>query len=186
MNKKYLGIGVLILIVLALGLMFPRPSESILKKLVDEAIQEFGASPGPESTSPYNIFNGVEHRYFSQNFSNASTTLCSFRTPAATSTLIFGSAQITTGTSTATVWEFGKSTLMDATTTILGYAELASLVKATLLASSTQGSLATKDNSDPVFVFAPNNYFNVKFGGGSGLLTANSLKGTCKAEFIVN
>src|SRR3990167_621259 len=123
MNRKiFLWGGVLLSIVLILGVMFPRPSQQVVEKIVEK----LGAFPGPDISSSYLIFNGIEHKYFSTNFNTASTTVCSFRLPNATTTLITGSLSLTTATGSAMTWEFGKSTVQDATTTSLGLSVFAS------------------------------------------------------------
>ena len=102
----------------------------------------------------------------------ASTTLCSFKSPAATTTLAFASVQIRTATTTATVVNFGKSVFFDATTTLIGVPFA--------LGSFEQGTVTNASST----VFSPNDYLNVKFGGTRG--SVNALVGSCKAEFIVN
>src|SRR3990167_6033789 len=82
---------------------------------------QYGAFPGPDVNSPYLAVNGVETYYYSSRLNQASTTICSFKTPAATSTLQNASVKITTGTTTAIALELGKSTLFDATTTRISY-----------------------------------------------------------------
>lgn len=181
MDRKYILLGGVLLLVLILGVVFPRP----ITQVVEKVKKSIGAISGPDIYSPYLRIDEVEQRYFSSKFSNASTTLCSFRTPDSTSTLVFGSAQITTATSSATAWTLGKSTLPDATTTSLGDFTIASGAKGTMIASTTSSDLSV-GGLDPDYVFAPSTYFNVKGGGWTGTLTKNSLKGTCKAKFIVN
>ena len=149
-----------------------------------------GAISGPELTSPFWTVNSVENRYFSSGLNQASTTICSFRTPAATTTLKMGSVQIRTGTTTAIALEMAKSTLLDATTTRIAYQTLASGAQVTLssfVASSTgatgpNGALYTAEQD--TLIFAPSTYLNVKYGSTLGAL--NVLVGSCKAEFLVN
>lgn len=183
MEKKYLAWGgVLLAIVLLLGVFFPRPGPSVIERVVEK----LGGFSGPVIDSPFLSVNGIEHLYDRQAFSTASTTLCFFR-PNATSTLLRAFANVKTATGTAIVVDFGKSTNPSATTTNLGSAfALAANLKANIFyfASSTNviSSDVTSEN-----VFGPNDYFVVKFGGGSGPATGvHAIGGNCQAEFIVH
>ena len=149
-----------------------------------------GAQPGPDVDSPSQAINGVQRHFFSSGLNQASTTICSFKTPAATTTLAFGSVKLTTGTTTTIALEMGKATTLNATTTRISHASVASAAQVTLTAfvASTTGAYGalsqahTADEQD--MVFAPNTYLNVKYGGTAG--SANVLVGSCKAEFIEN
>lgn len=151
-----------------------------------------GAFPGPDITTDYLSVNGVKTYYYSSGLKQASTTLCMFKTPSATSTLDYASVAITTGTSSATVIDIAKSSITDATTTLLGYSyNLPSSEPVTINASTTigAGGLVTVTP-----VFGPSQYFTVKIGGftgWNGLVadanhTNNGLVGSCKATFLVN
>lgn len=183
-NKIFTGVVVVLaVIILALTGLLIVNRQPVAEKPI-------GALPGPDIYFPYLAVNGVSTFYHSAEFNNASTTLCSFKSPAATSTLVFGSTKIRTGTTTAIALEIGKSTLYDATTTRISYVTLGSLAQVTLgafVASTTgsYGSLGQQHTADETdLIFAPNTYLNVKYGATKGSL--NVLKGTCKAEFIEN
>lgn len=139
--------------------------------------RNFGSLAGPNIPSQYLTWGDVSTYNYTDTFNQASTTVCSITSPAATSTLVFASAAVTTGTTTALVYDFGKSNVMDATTTLIGQTStVASGALATLVASTTQTMSA--------LVFGPSQILNVKYGGALGAL--NVLVGTCKAQFIVN
>ena|SRR3990167_9908109 len=150
-----------------------------------------GSASSPSVIGGIMEVEGVQTLYKSSGLNNASTTICSLKSPAATSTLVAGSVKITTGTTTAIVLELAKSTLYDATTTRISYAAVGSLAQITLnafVASTTgaYGSLAQQHTADETdLIFAPNTYLNAKYGGVA-LGTTNVLKGSCKAEFLVN
>lgn len=169
MKLNALSVSALVLAVAALGVSAAvalKPSPAPL-----------GAQPGPDVDSPSQAINNVQRHFFSSGLNQASTTICSFKTPAATTTLVFASAQLRTGTTTTIQLEIGRATSLNATTTSLGTATIASAAQDTVVASTTPtGAEAT--------VFPPSNYLNVKFGGTLG--DTNVLVGSCKAEFIEN
>ena len=151
---------------------------------------KLGAVSGPELYSPFWSVNGVRTWFYSAKFNTASTTLCSFRLPSATTTLVRAMAQITTATGTAIQVEFGKAVQYDATTTSLGLFPVAADAKATLVASSTSGSFvaASQIGLNPTFVIEPNRYFNFKFNVDNRIISpaTHALRGTCVAEFLEN
>lgn len=140
----------------------------------------FAAFPGPELDSPFLSVNGLRTHYYSSGLSQTSTTVCSFRTPAATSTLVHASLQIRTGTTTDLFWEIGKATTGTATTTSLGVFTNAG-IEMTMLASTT----VISDLANSRTVFAPRDFLNFKYGTvGSESGSTNVLVGSCRAEFI--
>ena len=192
LNKIAIVVSVVALVVAA-GVYFQSPQINV-DDLASKVKMMFGAQPGPAFTGPVVSFNGVNQWDYSSAFNKASSTICSFKTPAATSTLVFGSAQIRTATSSTISFEIGKSTVMDATTTRLAYDSSIAAVQETLtvfVASTTAvygalGQQHTADEQDTVF--APNTYFNVKYGSPyvTTTLTDNGMRGSCKATFIEN
>lgn len=138
---------------------------------------KLGAVSGPEITSPFLSVHGVETYSFSSLFNKASSTICAFKTPAATSTLLFGSLKVSDGLNSALFFEIGKSTVMDATTTSLGTYSAGSGTKFTMIASTT-----AVDNVDDARIIAPSNYIVFK----TSSTTPAQLTGTCKAELLVN
>lgn len=138
----------------------------------------------PDFMTNYISVGGVRQWWYSTPLTTASTTLCSIQAPAATSTLMFGSLNIRTGTTSALYLEFGKGAAnkRTATTTNLGYVTvLAANAVGTFLASTTQSG------ADPANVFAPNTWFVVNASvPGYSDWTAAALTGRCKAFFIEN
>ena len=154
-------------------------------------VQTLGAVSSPDIMSPYFSFGGVRQwAAHTDNLNHASTTICSMQSPAATSTLVFGSVKLTTGTTTAIALEMAKDTSYAATTTRISYDVLASGAQTTMVAfvASTTGAYGangqahTADELD--MVFAPNTYLNVKYGGAAGAL--NVLVGSCNAVWVQN
>jgi hypothetical protein len=171
MSTKNILIGGVVVVLLVLGLIFPRSGGTVIERVV-------GSVVGPDITSPYLSINGLEEWNYSVKLSQASTTLCSIVSPSATSTLIFGSVDITTGTTTVMTVEIGKGVAnSEATTTLLDAKVLVPTTeRQTIIASTTKN-----------IIFSPNQRFNVKFGSASALTaTVNSLSGYCKARFIKN
>jgi len=152
------------------GLLAKKPTTVVTEKL--------GAISGPDISSPHLSVNGVETHYFSSGLNQASTTLCSFKLPNATTTITHASAQIDTGTTTVIVLEWGHSAQYDATTTSLGLLNIPSGAKETLVASST--GAGNFENTTA----GPDRYLNLKYGGALG--AQNALVGRCRAEAKTN
>ena len=91
-----------------------------------------GANPGPDFFNYYFAFNENEYYPMRQPMRTATTTLCSFKSPNATTTIEVASFQITKGTSTQATIDIATSTSAYATSS------LTSLVSKTI-ASSAQG-----------------------------------------------
>lgn len=173
-NNALLSILALLLAVAAVaGVFLFRPTNT---QVVERVVQEkLGAFPGPEINFPYLSVNGVEKFYFSSKLNQASTTLCSFKLPSATTTIDNLVGTITTATSSALYLEWGVSKLPDATTTKLSYTTLAANVKTTIVASTT-----LQDGVNDPYILPPNQYLVFKYGQSLG--TTNTLVGACRAE----
>lgn len=189
-NKLATGVALLALLV-ALGVGFLKPNVVVdvspLSNVIEDVVERLGAVASPVLTSPFFQVNGVREWSYSEAFTTASTTACSFRTPQnSTTTLVYASLKVTTATTTATQWEFGKNnTTFDATTTRLGLVLVPTSVQITAVAS-TSPSNATQDSD---LQFAPGAYLNIKWiANGVPSCTANctTMVGLCKAKFIEN
>lgn len=158
MNKLVTGaIGVVA--VLALFLAVQSPAPQVIERPV-------GAVASPDIPSPWIRFGGVQtYAQATNSLTQGSATVCSLQSPNATSTLVSGGIRFTTASSTQWLVEIGKATTNSATTTLLGTGIITANGQGTILASSTFGL-----GVDPVQVFAPSTYFNVKVptaGGGA-------------------
>jgi len=181
MNKN-LGIALVVITLIAIGAyMFPK-GNTVVERIV-------GAVSSPDVQSSYLSVNDVRSWYESRSLNQASTTICSMKSPSATSTLVSGSVKLTTGTTTAIALELAKDTTPSATTTRISYIVLASGAQVTLrafVASTTvavnSGVQYTANETD--LVFAPNTYLNAKYGAALGSL--NVLVGSCKAVWMEN
>ena len=175
--KKVLTVGAVLVAVIVVGVVLGRSSVKL----------PLAANPGPGFEGPLLSVNGLGTFNYSSGLNQASTSVCSFKSPDATSTLVFGTATLRTGTTTGLMLEWGKSVSPSATTTSLGVTSLGTLELATFRASSTPGDFgatASAGGKDPQFVFGPSQYLTLKYGGARGAL--NVLAGTCKVQWIVN
>jgi hypothetical protein len=129
-------------------------------------VQKLGAAASPDIQSDWLRFGGVTRfAYATNNLNQASSTVCTIQSPAATSTLVSGGIRFDVASSTQWVVEIGKGVHSNATTTLLGTGIIVANGQGLILASSTFGL-----GVDPAVVFAPNTYFNVKAptaGGGT-------------------
>lgn len=119
MDKKVLGGGVLLLalVILVLGVIFPRPVE-ITVDMIQEAIQKFGAIPGNEVSGNYFTVGGVE-RYFESQKNATSSVLCSFKNPFpnATTTIERVTVKTTSTFGAANTYDIATSTTAYGTST---------------------------------------------------------------------
>lgn len=136
-----------------------------------------GAVPGPNLDSVQWTVNGVETWNFSDKLKTSTTTICSFKTPAATSTLLLATLKLDTSSTTASSVVIAKGATPNASTTLISRADVAANAKATVVASSTTSG------ADPTHVIAPSQYINFSMLGGTGTF---SPVGSCKAVLLVN
>lgn len=158
---------------------------STVKPVQKVANQSLGAVTGPDSYFPCESHNGLTTCSDRKVFNTGSTTLASFLSPSATSTLRFAAGSITTATSTATQFEWGRSSLPDATSTSLGFYNLAASIKAVVTASSTPTSGLAAPTVDAAYVIPPNTYVNLKYGNSlcTAGLTCSAIGGYAVVEF---
>lgn len=123
--------------------------------------QSFGAVSGPGTSDACFSFNGVVQCDYRQPIRQATTTICSIKTPNATTTLEYGAVNVTTSSSSATFIEMAQAATYQATTTLIGGKTIIGAnARITLLASTspTTGGTAT--------IIGPNQFFVVKMQGG--------------------
>ncbi len=192
MDKTKITIGALVIAVIVLGVIGYTVRKPVVNVNVEPAEVQVGAIPGTEISGETWTVNGVTHWSYSQPVKNSSSTVCSIRSPSATSTLIGAGINLTTGTTTALVWTIGIGTNdSNATTTSLGYVH-SWAGKGVMRASTTPDSLGSA-MVDNALVFGPSSgiasstYINFKYGPTKCPNTAancNGLAGKCWAEFI--
>lgn len=142
------------------------------------ATKSFGSLAGPDIPSPYLNWGGVQEYRASSGLNQASTTVCTLQSPAATSTLQFASVQITGATTTALTYSIARDPQVATYGTAIGTDYIvAGGAQDTIIAS-------TSPAAGNAVRFAPNTYLNVKYAGANGAL--NVLVGSCKAAWNVD
>lgn len=170
--KNYIVSGIAALALILAGFGLTKPGQTI--------VQNLGSVAGPESFFPCERHNGIETCTDKMNLTVATTTICSIKSPSATSTLESGAVRLNTSSTSASVIIIAKGAKIGASTTPLSPAlSVAANVQATLVASSTP---AGSDTGAVAQIFAPNTYFNVTMSGGTGTFSPT---GSCKATFEV-
>lgn len=137
---------------------------------------------GQTSPTQYTIQAGATGAQFGiapvrQTMTSATTTVCSFISPAATSSVIALGVNITTGTSTVTTWTIATSTN--------GYATTSKLTSFTV-ASGAQYNFNWSAPNDQG-VIAPNTFLNVSVAGGVINGASDkfaSVSGSCQALIV--
>jgi hypothetical protein len=156
-NKIIVAVALVVIAIIAIGgYSYPSVTETVVERTV-------GAVVGPDTYFPYVANNDVH---------TATTTVCSIKSPAATSTLRVGAVTLTTSSTTASIVTLAKATTAYATTTALSRLALAANAQATHFASTSAGSTD--------IIFSPNTYFVVGMEGGAGTF---SPVGACTAVF---
>lgn len=187
-NSKTLVALVAILIIIAIGFAYkyPKSSETLsVDKVVSEVKEKlkFGSVSGPDIQSPYLSVDGVTTWYVKQPVRTATSTLCSIKTPAATSTIKHLSANLSTTASYATQYLWGMDTAANnATTTSLASIIGAGAGKAMVYqASSTVNDLFTGYYHGTV---PPNVYLNLNLSTSTaGASATYAPAGNCVAVF---
>ena len=166
------------LAVILSGAAFIRPAQIDSEK-VTEVVKEVGSlAAGPDINSPYLGVNGVNRYFYSTKLNNASSTLCAFKTPAATTTILNATLKINTGTTTSafSVDINQNNVYSGSTSTLLSYGReyFPAGARGAIVASSTSG-----------VIFPPNSFlvYTASFAESS-FVSANALGGFCKATFL--
>lgn len=161
--KNYIIGGLVVALVASLGLFFV------------EKERPLGAVSGPDLNSEYWSVNDVRMDYRRAGMKTATTTVCSIKSPSATSTLFHALAQFVVSSSTASTVVFAKDTGFTGSTTPLNDFSVSANAQATvsLLATTTATGKAN-------LTFAPNTYFNITMTGGTGTFSPS---GYCEAVF---
>jgi len=137
---NYFTIGALVIAILVLGVI----GFAIRKPVVNiQPVIEMpmGAVSGPELTYPSWTVNGITRHFYREAIATgggtATTTLCNFKLPTATSTIESFSINVTTGPTEVHTIQFAEGTKWGATTTAINTTSLIANVKVALNASST-------------------------------------------------
>lgn len=143
----------------------------------DEA---FGAVSSPDINSSYLCVNGACTFYNRQPMKTGTTTICSIKSPSATSTAVTAPMiAMSYSSTTAVTITMASSTNSGATTTSIFSYDLAANKSVYVQASSSKFQAITTANQP---VIAPNTWFNVSMTGGTGTF---SPVGFCSMDFKV-
>jgi len=138
-------------------------------------VEKMGAVASPDIPFNWLSVGGVREWAYSMTPNTATTTICAFASPAATSTLDFASVALTTSSSTASIITVAKAATAYATTTVISSPiTISANAQAEIVASSTYSNQAA-------WVFGPSQYLVVGMQGGVGTM---SPAGTCKVRWI--
>ncbi len=154
-------------------------------RLTETAQPPLGAVAGPDSFFPCENHNGLTTCTDRKTFNNSSTTLASFKSPNATSTLRIAAGSITTASTSALDFEWARATVPDATSTTLGTFNLAASIKAVVTASTTPNFVLGQP-ADSAAIIPPNTFVNLKYGGNlcpTAGGTCNTLGGYAIVKF---
>ena len=175
-NKVWLGVGVAALI--GVFSFFRGGTPGPQGPQGDPGKTVVGAVSGPDRTFPTESRNGIHEQFNQAAFKDATSTICGFRSPAATSSLTFASLKISTATSTAVMFDIAQSRDQSATTTLITSLTIASDLGLDWVSTSTVGVVGTT-------IFGPNRYLNFNVGGTNIPSGDGALEGTCQAIFTV-
>jgi hypothetical protein len=134
-----------------------------------------GSVSSPDIQSPYFSVGGLPiWAQRTNSLTQASTTVCSIQSPAATSSLLFAGIEFDVASTSATYVELARATTPYATTTRIGSTyTIAANAQANIVASTT-GSVA-----GDATIFPPNSYFNVKVSWATAATSASVPRGSC-------
>jgi len=177
MKNNLIIIGIAVVLSVVLSGILTKPVQTVVERTV-------GSASSPSVIDGCMDVNGMVTCSYSTattltSVGVASSTACSFRSPSATSTLVYASYKVASTSATATYLEIGKGTSYFSTTTLLASGTISADVKGTFytVATTTSSGGSTVDGA---FTITPSNW--VVFRTGGSLQTG----GVCKAEFIVN
>ena len=163
--------GAVVIALMALVFVYVQIQQSKVSKT--DTPQTYGSASSPSVVGGCMDIDGITLCYKRQALLTATSTPCSIKSPAATSTLVRAAMKVASTSASATYIEFGKSTTPYATTTSLGIATLGANAQGTAVASS---STAWAGVDGPI-VFSPNTYLVVKTAGNT------QIGGVCQGTF---
>jgi hypothetical protein len=165
MNKAYFIGGLALAAVFVAGIMFPRTT--VVERVVERVVEQLGAGTSL-STDNLITLGGVNTYVYTTAMAGATNTPCTFRTPNATTTLDYASANIRVATGTAaTIGLYVGATSIGTSTATLFETALAANAKQTLVVASST-------------IMAPNRH--VVFGA-KGSATGFTYGGSCNVKF---
>ncbi len=169
------GVSIVVVCLIALyGVNHPTQTEAV-REIVKEVV-EVGSS-GADRFNDCEARNGIIQCFYKKALSTATTSVCAFKSPAATSTLLRATLSVKTATSTATIVTIAKAANSNATTTSLFKGAIASGAPATM----TKVASSSTDGAD---IFAPNTWLNFGVEGfAPNAADTTKFLGQCQATF---
>jgi hypothetical protein len=151
--------------------------ETVVQTLSQEQVEAVvGAIPG--TTVPGSDFSigGIKGTWKRQGLNTATNTVCSIKSPGATSTLLYANVRFLTSTTTASKVQFANNSTYSGTSTNVLSTGLYSIGanESVLIQASTTPGTAT--------VFSPNTYLTIGMYGTTN--STVSPTGACEAVFL--
>lgn len=178
MNKPNNGLVAAIGIISVLALIIGITGHGSTSTTIVPLAPKSGSVTSPDLSSPYISVNGLSEYSTEVPLTTNNVVACVIQSPSSTSTLAFTNVQISTASSTQTIWTAATSTVPTATTS--------PIVPNFTLASGALGSFgaATGTVSGAKSLMSPNTYVVWSYAG-SATGDSTKLNGTCNAKFIV-
>lgn len=175
-NIKTIGIAVILSVLFSFGVVSTQKTHTETKTVVREV--PLAAASSPDLPGRYFSFGGVRNWGGKTSaLTSATTTICSFQSPASTSTLLQATLRLDTSTTVTSIIQFSKNTVNNGTSStglLSGNYTVAANAKAFIQASTTPTGTAV--------VFEPNAWLNVVVAASGGVQTV-SPTGLCQATF---
>ena len=168
----------LVVSVLAFGTAILLGGTKEVRTIVDRSPSDVGAVSSYNFPSRFLSFGGVREWAGSATPTQATTTICAFQSPAASSTLDFASLNLSSLSVAETVVTLGKATTAFATTTLIGNQITVAANAATTIVASTTAA----QNIANAHIFAPNSWLVFGVQGTTSPLILPV--GKCQARFI--
>lgn len=177
MNKNILAVMVVLILVASGGFYAAKMTTHAPEPAKEQ--KSFGALTGPDIPSPYFSYGDVRHwGARTTALVQASSTVCSLQSPAATSTMRMASLRFSLASTAAVSVELARSASPDATTTLIGTKFAVGASATPEIVASTTASTA----NDPI-IFGPSQWFVVKVMG-SGNNAGSAPTGVCEALWV--
>ena len=174
-SNKNVWVALVVIGLIAIGgFLYPKVQTQVQPVL--------GSNPGPDSLNECTSQNGLTTCMARVGFNAASTTICSIKGPASTSTVEWVSIGMSVSTTSATILEVATSTTAFATTTQMFTATIATSTEFDIVGQPAYTS------SSKLGLLAPDNWVvaSMRQGIDSAISAGTySPTGACQAQFRV-
>ncbi len=165
-------IGALAAVVVLVGGYFVLAPAFDETRIIDRPV---GSVSGPDLLSPYFCVGGVCGWHATAKLASASTT-CSFKSPAATTTLVAATVRFDWVSTIATQWQIAKAVDPYSSTTLIAHLALGAGAAGDLVATTSETALTNG-------IVPPNQYINVKIATTTATFTGWAPLGRCSVVF---